>query len=150
MTFEELDQRFPNGFDDAEITSLTVDYQGRVVKIQLNLRCNLPDSSNRDEYTRAVLTVREFYYFSIEPPDADHLFYPGRSKITFDGLPEDPHTFPLFGHLKSKLPVGAFCCRFYVHDWNSFIHMAATDAEFSWLATNAAEIDKPSGVVGAD
>lgn len=133
MTFDELDQRFPNGFDDAEITNLTVDYRDRIVALELNLRGNLPDSPNSQEYGRAVLTLRGFYYFSIEPPDPDHLFYPGRAKIVVDGLPEDPRQFTLFEHLKPKLPMGAFCCRFYVHDWNSFIHIASRDARFSWV-----------------
>jgi hypothetical protein len=133
MTFEELDGRFPNGFDDAEITAITVDYTRRVATLQLNLRGNSPDSPDRDIYSRAVLTARGIYYVSIDPPDPDHLFGSERDKITVDGLPEDPHDFPLFARLKPKLPVGAFCCRFFVHDWNSFIHIGAADAEFSWV-----------------
>jgi hypothetical protein len=101
--------------------------------LQMRLRGNSPDSPNRDEYGRAVLTVRGFYYFSIDPPDPDHLPYHEGDTITVDGLPEDSRQFPLFEHLKPTLPAGAFCCRFYVHDWNSFIHLAAADAAFSWL-----------------
>ncbi|MHB8755298.1 MAG: hypothetical protein ACYC92_10145 [Candidatus Acidiferrales bacterium] len=136
MTFEELDQRFPNGFDDAEITSLTLDYQDRTAKLQLNLRGNEPDSPNRDEYQQAVLLLNGFYYFVIEPPDADHLWYPQRS-IQVNGYPEDANQFPLFEHLKPKVSGDAFCCRFYVHDWNSFIHIAAKDAQFSWVGDGA-------------
>ena len=138
MTFEDLDRRFPNGFDDAEILGINVDYRMRTATLQLNLRGNSLDSPDRDAYTRGVLTVRGIYYVSIEPPDYDHLFGPAREKITVDGLPEDPKDFPLFGSLKPKLPFGAFCCRFFVHDWNSFIHIGAADAEFSWAPTNPA------------
>ena len=132
MTFEELDQRFPNGFDDAEITSLTLDYQDRTAKLQLNLRGNPPDGPNRDEYQQAVLLLNGFYHFAIEPPDADYLWYPQRS-IQVNGYAEDASQFPLFEHLKPKMSGDAFCCRFYVHDWNSFIHIAAKDAQFSWV-----------------
>lgn len=132
MTFEELDQTYPNGFVDAEITNLTLDYQNRTATLHLNLRGNSPDSPDRDVYKAAVLTAREFYYFSIEPPDADHLFHPRRSRIEINGYPEDPGQFLLFEHLKPKLPAGSFCCRFFVHDWNSFIHIAAASAEFVW------------------
>jgi hypothetical protein len=141
MTFEELDLRFPNGFSDAEITNLTVDYGKRILTLQLNLRGNSPDSPDHDVYTRAVLKARGIYYVSVEPPDPNHLFGPEREKITVDGLPEDPHNFPLFGHLKPKLPVGAFCCRFFVHDWNSFIHIGAADAELSWASTTGLNIE---------
>jgi len=133
MTFEELDERFPNGLVDAEITGLAVDYSDHSATLRMKLRCNPPDSSDRDVYTPAVLTLREIFYLSIEPPDLDHLFSAKGSSITVGGHPEDPEEFPLFAHLRSKLPAGAFCCRFYVHDWNSFIHLAAGSAEFSHL-----------------
>src|SRR5258708_33789027 len=115
MTFEELDRRYPNGFDDAEITGVIVDYGKCVATVLLNLRSNSPDSPDREAYAAAVLKVRGIYYVSIDPPDPNHLFGPERNKITVDGLPEDPHAFPLFGYLKPKLPADAFCCRFFVH-----------------------------------
>lgn len=136
MTFEELDQRFPNGLDDAEITGMSLDYQNRTAKLHLNVRGNPPDSPNHDEYRRAWLLLNGFYYLVIEPPDADHLWYPQRS-IQVNGYPEDVSQFPLFGDLKSKQPGDAFCCRFYVHDWNSFIHIAARDAQFSLVESGA-------------
>ncbi|MGH9758696.1 MAG: hypothetical protein ACRD4M_13235 [Candidatus Acidiferrales bacterium] len=131
MTFEELDALYPNGFDDAHVDSLQVDYQNRTAELKLSVRGNPPDSPNEDEYQRAVLVLRGFYYFVIEPPDADHLWYPVRS-IQMNCYPEDPSQFPLFENLKPKLAAGAFCCRFYVHDWNSFIHIAAKDVQLSW------------------
>jgi hypothetical protein len=134
MTFEELDRRYDNGFVDAEITSVTIDYQSRTATLQMNLRGNQAASPNKQKYDRAVLAVHGFYYFAIEPPDTDHLSYGKRSEITVDGFPEDPGRFPLFEHMKTTLPIGAFCCRFFVHDWNSFIHIAAPNAEFSWAA----------------
>jgi hypothetical protein len=133
MTFEELDQKYPNGFDDAEITCLTLDYRDRIAILELSLRGNLPESPKSQEYGRAVLRLREFYYFSIEPPDQDHLSRPWGAKITVDGLPEDSHDFPLFEYLRPTLARDAFCCRFFVHDWNSFIHIAAKSAEFLWV-----------------
>jgi hypothetical protein len=132
MTFEELDMRFPNGFVDAEITGLGLDYQDRIATLSLNLRGNSPDSANSQEYKRAVLTLQGFYYVSIDPPDSAHLFHPDWTKITVDGLPEDPQHFPLYEQLKPTLQVDAFYCRFFVHDWNSFIHLAAKSAQFSW------------------
>jgi hypothetical protein len=135
MTLDEFDQKYPNGLVDAEITALTIDYQNRVAELRLNLRCNSPDSSNSQEYARGVLTLRKFYYFAIEPPEPDHL-YPMWPKLTVGGHPEDASKFPLFEHLKPTLPAGAFCCRFYVHDWNSFIHVASPTADFLLAAAD--------------
>jgi len=136
MTFEELDHTYPNAFDDAELTSLTLNYEHRTARIELSVRGNPPDSPNSDEYKRAVLLLNEFYYFVIEPPDREHLWYPQRS-MQVDGYPEDAKQFPLFNDLKPKLTEHAFCCRFYVHDWNAFIHMAADNAQFSFAQGGA-------------
>ena len=131
MTFEELDKRYPNGLDDAELASVEIDYRKHQATFHLSLRRSPPDSPDADVYTRAVLRLRGIYYISIEAPDRDHLFYPQENRVVVDGLPEDPDDFELFRSLRPKLPVGAFCCRFFVHDWNSFIHVAAAEAEFS-------------------
>lgn len=136
MTFEELDALYPNGFVDAEIGSLSLDYHNHTAELQLNLRGNSCDSPNHDEYQRAVLLLRGFYYFVIKEPDSDHLWYP-EGPVQVNGYPEDASQFPLFQLLKPKLSDGAFCCRFYVHDWNSFIHVAARDAQFSWVEGEA-------------
>jgi hypothetical protein len=130
MTFEELDQRFPNGFHDAEISRVAVDYENRTVTLTMDLRGNLPESENAHEYRRAFLTASDFYYFSIEAPHVDHLSYRRGSKITVAGYSEDETQFPAFRQVMPTLPVGAFCCRFYVHDWNSFIHIAAKTSQF--------------------
>src|SRR5271163_1280618 len=107
MTFEELDRRFPNGFDDAELNGLIIDYEKRTATFRLNLRSNSPDSPQRNVYSSAVLRAHEIYYLSIDPPDSDHVFSQRSSKITVDGHPEDPQDFPLFGQLKARLPSSA-------------------------------------------
>jgi len=136
MTFEELDARYDNGFVDAVLLSATVDYEHRVATLQLSLRGNPADSTDHDVYDKATLTLRSFYYFSMESPDPD-FSYPMWAKIVPDGHPEDPSKFPLFERLKPTLPISAFCCRFFVHNWNSFIHVAAGEAEFSWVTKDA-------------
>lgn len=133
MTFEELDQRLPNGFVDAEILRVDIDYQTRRATLLLSLRGNPPGAPNADEYQEAILTLEGFYYFSVDPPDSDHLFYPLHSAISMDGHEEDGAKFPLFNHLRAAKSADTFCCRFYVHDWNSFIHLASRDAQFSWV-----------------
>jgi hypothetical protein len=135
MTFDELDARDADGFIDAFVLSIALDYQNRVASLELNMRGNQADSPGRNLYNKAMLTLRGFYYFSIESPDPNRLSYPMRAPIVVDGLPEDPSKFPLFERLKPTLPTGAFCCRFFVHNWNSFIHVAAEEGAFAWMTT---------------
>ena len=131
MTFEELDRQFPNGLDDAEITGISIGYSDHTATILIGMRGNPPDHPDRDVYAPAALMLRGVFYFSIEPPDDDHVLGREKDKITVDGFSEDEE-FPLFRHVKSKLPPDAFCCRFFVHDWNSFIHLASAEATFHW------------------
>lgn len=137
MNLDELDQRYPNGLDDARIGRIVVDYQNRTAAIHLDLRGNLPDSPERDVYSQAVLQLAGLYYFSMEPPDSEHLLAGRATKLTVDGLAEDPNEFPPFATLRPTMKARAFCCRFYVHEWNSFIHIAAEDAELRWTAADS-------------
>lgn len=134
MTFEELDARYDNGFDDAVILGVNIDYQSRIATLQLSLRGNSAESINADVYDEATLTLRNFFYFSIDPPDPERLSYPRRAKIVMNGYSEDPGVFPTFERLRPTLTADAFCCRFFVHNWSSFIHVAAENAEFSWTS----------------
>jgi hypothetical protein len=139
MTFEELDAQYANGLVDAVVLSITLDYQNRIASIELSMRRNHPDSADPNLYSKATLTLRGFYYFVIESSDPD-FSYPMWAKIVVGGHSEDPGKFLLFERLKPTLPVSAFCCRFFVHNWNSFIHVAAEEADFSWMAAQATEV----------
>ncbi len=136
MTFEELDGKYPNGLNDAEIREVRIDYAQRTATLQLAMRPNRPDSAERDTYSTALLTIHGLYYLSIDPPDVDRLFGPERRSISVDGLPEDAGAFPQIGCAQSRLRGGGFYCRFFVHDWNSFIHIGAADCEIVWLSAH--------------
>ena len=133
MTFDDLDARFPNGLVDAELTGIALNYHTRTASMELNLRTNPPGTEDADEYRSAILTIRSFYYFSIDPPDPEHLSSPLHGKVIVDGLPEDVKTFPLSAQFTDGIIENAFYCRFYVHDWNSFVHIAGPNAEFRIL-----------------
>ena len=132
MTFEELDLKYPNAFTDAELLAVSVDYRRSVVTLEMNLRSNPPESPERNVYSRAVLTAFGLYYFTVEAPDRHHLFGPERDRVTVDAFPEDPDRFAPFRQLEGHRTAGTFCCRLFVHDWNSFIHLAAQDAQLRW------------------
>jgi hypothetical protein len=129
MTFEELDARYANGFSDARLLRIEVDYAARTAEIRFSMRLAMPDSSDAAEYSLTRLRLENLHYLVIEAPDeASRLQHLGKP-ITVDGLPEDGEKFPLFTELGAKEE--AFCCRLFVHDWNSFIHVAAATAGFT-------------------
>lgn len=131
MTFEELDQALPNGFHDAKIQKLVVDYVQRSATMTMHLWIGTPHSANRDEYRQATLAISGVCYYSTEPPDPKYPFLRG-SSITVAGYPEDAEKFPALNGLLAAMPKGVTCYRFFVHEWNSFIHIAAKDIQFEW------------------
>jgi hypothetical protein len=123
VTFEELDRRFANGFDDAKVTAIKVDYAKHSATVRLSLRMYDPDSPNRDVYSPAVLTVSGILYLSIDPPDKDHLFAKPTLGITVDGLSEDPEHFPhsRFSNrgCQAALSAADFSCTIGIHLFTS-------------------------------
>jgi len=71
-------------------------------------------------------------FLIIEPPDENYPYQKAEGLWidegeVGDGVPKNKPKLP------KNLPPGAFVHWFYVNDWNSFIYLAATGAEFKWL-----------------
>jgi hypothetical protein len=132
MTFEDLDRELPNGFHDARLRRIEIDYAERTATLDVSFWVGDIDGPNREEYRDGVLRVRDLCYYSIEPPDPAYPFLRHKSAVDVAGYPEDPEKFPALNGLLPVLPKDITCYRFFVHDWNSFIHIAAEDVQLSW------------------
>jgi hypothetical protein len=137
MTLDELDHTLPNGFHDAKIYSLAIDYAAASVKLRMALLVGWPDDpvEERERYQDAELLVTGLSFCSIDPPSPNYPFVPDGKPIGVGGdLAREDH-LPLLPHLSAKFPPGTSCYRFFVHDWNAFIYIAARDAQLSWMGT---------------
>lgn len=132
MTFEDLARELPNGFHDAEIFRISLDYGGRTAALEMAFWTGDIEGSNPEEFRRGTLFIRGLLYLSIEPPDPDYPFMQADPSLSVAGCPEDPKQFPDMEKLVSASDSKVDCYRFYVRDWNSFIHLAATDVQLSW------------------
>lgn len=137
MTFEDLDRELPNGFHDSKIESVAVDYARRSAMIAMRLLVGTPDSVDQDVYRHATLEVSGLCYYAIDPPDPTYPFMRTGSAINVAGYPEDPEKFPALDGLLPVMPKDVTCYRFFVHEWNSFIHIAAKDVQLSWAGDEA-------------
>jgi hypothetical protein len=135
MTLDELDNKLPNGFHDAEIFSYEVDFAGASAKFHLNLLVGWPDDppGEREEYQEAAVVVSGLCFLSIDPPSPTYPFLPDGKPISVSGDPADADTLPSLPDLAAKFPGGTWCYRFFVHDWNAFIYIAARDAQVTWV-----------------
>ena len=78
MTLEELDHSLPNGFHDAKMFSLSIDYAAGIAIFRLSLLVGWPDDPppERYAYQEATLTVRGLCFCSIDPPCPTSPFLP--------------------------------------------------------------------------
>lgn len=134
MTLDELDHTLPNGFHDAEIFSLEIDYAARTAQFQMALLIGLSDDPEpeRQAYQKATLLISGLCFCSVEPPYTTYPFLRGGS-IWVGGDPAKSDHLPTLSALMEKCPEGTWCYRFFVVDWNAFIHIAAREAELKWI-----------------
>ena len=132
MTFEELEEELPNGFHDMELHGMSLNWVDGSMTMHLNFWTGDLDGPNREEYTPGMLSITGLCFCSIDPPDPSYQFLPDGSPLNISGDAAEPKTFALLEGITDKLPPEASCYRFFVHEWNSFIHIAAKNVQLSW------------------
>lgn len=130
MTLQEIENSLPNGLHDAQVRRVEIDYEKRFVKFSLLLwtgDLSSEEESVREAYQESELTIKNFIYCVIEPPDPTYP-YAGASRITIaaGSATEEPIKTEIT--LPKELPEGAFAYWFFVNEWNSFLHIAGMDA----------------------
>jgi hypothetical protein len=130
----EIENSLPNGFHDALLESVTVDYGSRRSLIRLRLCVGDPDAvvkDKREAYKGADLELLDIVYFVIEAPDPGSEYEAVKS-LWIDGGENRSDSGARIPVPQALLPPGAFAYWFFVRDWNSFIHVAAMDAKLEW------------------
>lgn len=139
MTFEELSETLPNGFHDAKIRTINLDFVASSILIGMNVQVGLPDSPNRNEYRAGTLVLVAPCLFFVEPPDPRYPFVPHGSPLNIDEDSVKPGQNEELDRLLPVLPPNASPYRFFLEEWNSFLYLAAGDVVFSWDDVVSAE-----------
>src|SRR5262245_11353193 len=128
MTFDELDNSLPNGFHDAKLSKLTLDYGQRSATLCMKLLVGGHQSASPGEYKPATLRILGLCFCGIELPFPPEPFLPDGSPVNVSGFPEDSsslmrpnESLAQINEILAKCPPGTFSYRFFSHDWNSFI-----------------------------
>ena len=123
MTFQDLEQSLPNGFHDAELVKVHIDYEGQQAVLELNLDVN-EDKNGPERYRRGRVTFSGVQFVTIDPPvDA------GLEVSTISAGEGEPATAP--GRLPD-IPKDCFLCWVFVVQSNSFIRLAARAVTHRW------------------
>jgi hypothetical protein len=134
VTFEEVEKMLPNGFHDAKIVRMTLDYPAGVLLMTLQILIGRPGHSDEEEYGQAELSATGLYFCFIDPPDPTYAFRPNGKALGISGASESRES-SVIEKLLPKLPEGISLYRFYAEKSNAFIHVAATDIQVSWSKT---------------
>src|SRR6266542_3184494 len=127
-TLEQLERSLPNGFHDAQIRRISLDYSRRTIVFDMSLwvgDIESTDKAEREAYQFGILTVSEFDFCVIVPPDLQYP-YQARKALTVSSGPGNPQHVPFL----DDIPADAFAHWFFVREWNSFIYFVARVASF--------------------
>jgi len=124
MTLLELAASLPNGLHDAEITELSLSFRERVIRITVDVWIGdmAAPRERLEEYRPALIELSDFEYCILDRPDATYPYKTNR-ELTIDVTAADPSV---------ALAGEGSACRFWVGDWNSFIHIRAGEAVLTW------------------
>ncbi len=136
-TLREIEDQLPNGFHDAYLEAVTLDYVANTATMGVGLCVGDPDAATEEEreaYRKATLVLRGLVFFVIEPPypDPQYEYSEGGGLWLRSGDDASDESGPTAARPLRPLPEGAFAHWFYVDDWNSFIHVAAREAGLQW------------------
>src|SRR5690242_1987239 len=76
MSLEEIDESLPNGFHDAQLVGLEIDYLHKIAVFKTNVLIGLPDEpvELRDRYRLGTLRFPGVSFVVVDPPAATSAF----------------------------------------------------------------------------
>jgi hypothetical protein len=127
-TLRDLEFTLPNGFHDALVLGVSIDYVNRTASIDMMLDYSSSDYSGRNStYRRGRIELSDVESFALDRPERpwepDGLMVCGDSS---DQVRADP---------LAMVPVDqrSLYYRFFVQPWNGFMHIVAGGARIVWL-----------------
>lgn len=133
MHLQELEEGLPNGLHDSRLRTFSSDPSAERAEFILDvwlgdLGSGVP--AERERYRPARLELLGLSYLIVDAPDPR---YPVSDdtpvQIDACAADDDPER-------SRRVPAGGFAGRFFVTEWNAFIHFAALDARLTWIAAN--------------
>jgi hypothetical protein len=143
MTLEQIELALPNGFHDAFLCALSVDYVGRKAEMEIEIwvgSMNTSDYQGREAYRRGRLQFLGLLLFTSEIPNGEFLSdeaddLPNGLSIDISPVAQYPSNHEGKKWPDEPLPEGAFQCAFcFMGDANSYLRIAARDVKWTWLS----------------
>jgi len=133
MNIDQLEADLPHGFHDSLLRMFSSDMDERRAEFVLDVWVGDLQSdvnAERERYRPARLELLGLGYLIVDGRDhrqADVDLTP--VQIDVRDADDDPER-------ARQVPAGGFAGRFFVTEWNAFIHFAALEARLTWLGVN--------------
>jgi hypothetical protein len=130
VTIHQLIESLPNGLHDAEIHRLSIDYTARTIECEVDIWIEDERIPGSDiDFTRSArLIFADMEYCVIEPPDPRYPYDSGQPlMVDVADIDRADNPYP------EARAEGAFRCRLFVNEWNSFLTICARTADLAWL-----------------
>lgn len=129
MDIEEIEKSLPNGFHDASLRKIEIDFVKKEAKFHLAVDVSDCDAIPlKEEYRDGILTLMGLVYCVVEPPSSSSVELNEALWIADSG----PISSIEPAVKLPAIPAKAFAYYFFVNNWNAFIYVAAIDATFEW------------------
>jgi hypothetical protein len=130
VNISDIEASLPWGLHDSYLEAIEIDWP----KARLTLTVRVMMSENQDMDQRAKVVLSGLAFCTFDPPEIDATH--GYEPTPACGLWVDTGKGAANADAKRRLPAvpeGGFLHWFFVHQWNSFIHVCARDAKLIWL-----------------
>ena len=130
MNIAELEGKVGITFHDSLLRELSANLVERTADFVLDVCVGDPDARpgpERERRRAARLRLTGLEYLVVEPPDPKYP-YSRHEPVDIDPCEPDKEVAGRY-----RIPQAAFAGRFFVSDWNAFIHFAALNAALTWL-----------------
>ena len=130
MTLVALSKTLPNGFHDAELNAVRLEFATNSIILDITL--DVTPNGDFDAgllYRRAIITLTGVRGVIFRIPEGENqrflgaLDVSGQAVTNYQGLPDGMRSEDIRDLLYS----------FYIDDWNSSLYLAAERAELSWI-----------------
>ncbi len=138
MKIEDIERELPNGFHDALLQNIFIDYDRHEAIFEMKVWIGDIDSESkelREVYRKGQLKLGGLRYCIIEAPDPGYPWCD--TKLTIDAgtvgsLKKAPSV-----RLPEPLSEEVSVHWLFIRQWNAFIYVSATDARFEWTEEQA-------------
>jgi hypothetical protein len=133
VNLDDLAAELPNGFHDAVLRTFSSDPDGGRAEFILDVwigDLQSAEAAERERRSLARLELLGLAYLRCDDAEKRHPGHEG-APLQIDACAANDDA-----ELARQVPQGGFAGRFFVTEWNGFIHFAAVEARLTWLGVN--------------